>query len=867
VRINTAFHRVNATVYRNFFAVPLESKTDLVALDEALKNLADLNQRQSQVVELRYFGGLSEEEIATLYSVEELDECYFITLEYVEGSNLAEIIPKDGLDLRCFLKWFAAIADALAHSHEKGVVHRDIKPGNIMITAEDVPKILDFGLAQIDRKEIDNEFSTLKLTQPGQVFGTPSYMSPEQAEGKAVDCRNDIFSFGVVMYEAITGTRPFKGDSYASIVSNLLKTEPPSVSELKPATPFLLTRLITECLHKSRQKRPQSMSEVRAVLKETQALIEAGTSMDSFAKRFLAKPEKSSRVWIFTFLGLFIVAFSVFAFYYFRPNSSAPISFANMTLRKLSQTNNIAFAHITPDGKSVVYSTIEENERRALWIRRVEEKNALQLIAPQPVLFWGGFGVSPDGSQIFYIAAEPDARHGTLYRISSLGGAPRKLNETANDVGAISSDGSRILFVRYGTRGQIISANTADGGDERVIHTGEPNNIFRDPQFSSDGESIFFSKLERREGEEFWSLIQIPAAGGVEQRILTPRKERIGELAVLKNGSGIFINKTDTVSNLQQIFRLALPNGDLQRVTNDLNFYFGVSVSDDGRKIVTAQRHEIKDIWLVSGANTKKLTTESNVYSNAVFAPDGRIVYDATDNNRPHIWIMNPDGSNAQQLSANDSSDFEPRVSPDGRFIVFTSERTGERKVWRMNIDGSSPQLLTAVSGTTSSSVITPEAQVLFVWARSDRTVLGKIPLSSGAITEQPLFSNYLWTLAPDGKQIAYVFYDESSRANKVRVRPLEADEPTTVFDISPTNFLYWTADGKSLLYREIEPSRDSNSTIRIQPLAGGEPKVFLKANTDKIFNISQSADGKKMAIVRGKILTDAVLLTDTRQN
>jgi serine/threonine protein kinase/WD40 repeat protein len=818
-------------------------------------------------IEARAAATLNHPCIATLYSVEEIDDRYFITLEYVAGENLADVISAGETDLDVSLDWFLCLADALAHSHEQGVIHRDIKPGNVMIKTDGVPKILDFGLAQIDRAKDFHSASNLKLTHNGQVFGTPSYMSPEQAEGKAVDHRGDIFSFGVLMYEVITGTRPFKGDSYASIISELLKSEPPPVAEIKPETPLLLTRLIERCLRKSRTERPQSMREICAVLEDAKAAVEAGVSVDSFARRLLPKPESSSRPWIFAFIGLFIASFSVVAYYYFRPDSP-PINFANMTLRKLSQTNNVRFAHVTPDGKSLVYQTVNENDSRTLWIRRIEEKNALQLVAPQPVLYWGGFAVSPDGAQIFYIAAEPDARHGALYRISSLGGAPRKLNDVANDVGAVSPDGNRILFVRYGTRGQIVSANAADGGDERVIQTGEPNHIFRDPQFSPDGTSVFYSKLEKREGEEFWSVVEIPASGGEEETILSPRKQRIGELAVLKTGGGLLINKTDAVSNLQQIFHVALPGGELQRVTNDLNSYTGVSASDDGNKIVAVQRHESSDIWIASGENMEKITTESNVYDTAVFAPDGRIVYDATDNNRPHIWVTNHDGTNAQQLTPNDSSDFQPRVSSDGRFIVFTSERTGERKVWRMNIDGSAPQMLTHVSGMTSNPVIMPDAQtVLFSWATRDAVVLGKIPLAGGAVTEQPLFGKQLWSLAPDGEKVAYVFYDEPSREYKVRVRPFETDEPSTIFDISPTNFLSWTADGKNLLYREIEPSQTSSSTVWRQPLAGGEPKSFLSVSPDEVFNVAQSADGKKTAVVRGRYSSDAVMLTRIKQN
>jgi serine/threonine protein kinase len=837
----------------------------------------DANHLRRFQTEAKAAATLNHPNVATIYSVEDDGGQPFITMEYVEGKSLDTFIPAGGLDLKTFLEWFPPLADALSHAHEKGIVHRDIKPGNIMITGAGVPKILDFGLAQIDKAVVATDDSpTLDITEPGQVFGTPSYMSPEQAEGRQVDQRSDIFSFGVVMYQALTGERPFKGDGYASIVSELMTREPRPVGEIKPGTPFLLARLITRCLCKDRRRRFQSMREVRVMLEEIKASIEAGVSGNGSSLPLLKSRAKSfSRAWMLAPLALLVVAAAAFTAYRFVQNRPPPISFENMTLRKLSQTNNVVFAHITPDGKSIVYYSIEENDERALWIRRVEDKSALQLLPTQPVQFWGGITVSPDSSWIYYIAAARDARHGTLYRLSSLGGAPRRLVETVNDLGSLSPDGERILYVRYGDEQmRLLSANAADGSDERVIYSlpsaYASNHIFRDPQFSLDGKSIFFIKFERINGEEFWSLVEISAdgGGGAERVILPLRKPRISEIVVLKDGSGLLVNATDAISNLTQLYHVSLPEGLETRITNDLNAYFGLSISDDGRTIVTAQRHTAKDVWTISGADandSRKLTNESNVYSNVVRTADGRIVFDALDNNRPHIWIMNGDGSGAQQLTPNDSFDHEPRVSPDGRFIVFTSRRTGETKIWRMNADGSGPQLLTPVAEAAYGPAVTPDGQtVLFQWAKENGRVLGRVPLAGGAITEQPLYSanTNLFALSPDGRQVAYVFYDDANRRYKVRVRPVERDEPSIVFNISPINFLLWTADGKNLLYREVEPSRASSSIVWLQPISGGEPKQFFNVKPDQIFNLSLSSDGKQILAVRGKLLTDAVMLT-----
>ena len=843
---------------------------------------SDPNHLRRFQIEAKAAATLNHPNVATIYSVEEVDSQPFITMEYVEGKSLDTFILAGGLDLKTFLEWFIPLADALSHAHEKGIIHRDIKPGNIMITAEGVPKILDFGLAQIDKAVTTpataaEDSSTLDMTEPGRIFGTPSYMSPEQAEGRQVDHQSDVFSFGVVMYQALVGERPFKGDNYAAIVSELMTKEPRAVGEIKTDTPFLLSRLVTRCLCKERRKRFQSMREVRAILEETKASIEAGGALKSTSLRFLkSKPKTSRRGWILAPLVLLaIIAASLALYRFFQDKPQPPISFENMTLRKLSQTNNVAFAQITPDAKSIVYTTIDENDGRALWIRRVDDKNALQLLAAQPVFFWGGLTVSADGSQIYYIIAERDGLRRALYRISSLGGAPRKLVETVNDLGSLSPDGQRILYVRYGEKQvQILSANAADGGDERVIRTSTENQIFRDPRFSRDGNSIFFIKFERIDGEEFWSLVETPSSEGGEERVILPlRKPRISEIVVLKNGSGLLVNATDAVSNLQQIFHVSLPSGLETRITNDLNAYFGISASDDGKTIVATQRQNLKDIWLASegsGDNLRKLTSESNVYTSAVWTADGRIVYDAVDNNRPHIWIMNGDGSGAQQLTPNDSFDYEPRVSPDGRHIVFTSKRGGETKIWRMNIDGSNPQILTTVAGATFAPVVMPDGQtVLFQWSKENGRVMGSVPLAGGASAEMVSLSpnSNLLAISSDGKQVAFPFYDAESGRYKVRARPLSAEEPAVVFDITPATFLQWTVDGKGLLYRELDPRRNPGSTVMLQPAAGGEPKPFLSVKSDSVLNVSQSKDGRQTLVVRDKFVTDAVMLTQIRPN
>lgn len=812
---------------------------------------------------------LNHPNVATIYSVEDFDGRPVITMEYVDGRVLSDITPNPGLDLDLFLDWFTCVADALSHAHDNGVVHRDIKPGNIMITGNGTPKILDFGLARIEEERGHGTIDT-NITQPGQVIGTPSYMSPEQAEGKEIDHRTDIFSLGVVMFEALTGKRPFTGDSHAEVVSNLLKSDPPSVADLRPDTPRAVARLISRCLNKSRRARPQSMKDVNAILSEQWATISRSGLRSGSLRRLYREFNPASTKWIFALAGLLVVFGAFAARYYFL--TAAPdrsLNFARMTHRKLSQSNDVVYAHITPDGGSIVYNVIDPDEKRSMWIRRTDDRNALQLLPPSEVSFWGGLAISPDGSQISYITADWSAKYGTLYRISALGGQPRKLVDTVNDLGSFSADGERLLIVRYGDPTKLISIKASDGTDEQVLHTVGEGVLIRDPHFSADGKSIFFSRVENVGRNEQWSLIEIPLGGGEQRTVLNPRKERINEVAVLADGQILIVNQEDPGSNLNQLYLVDTATGEETRITNDLNSYFGLSVSKDGSSIVSAQRQFSKHIWIGdpnAPASFKRVTREPTAHMTAAWAGDDRIVYDAVDNNTPHIWISDQDGQNAEQLTPNDSSDYHPRITPDGNMIIFVSERTGERKVWRMNIDGSDPVMLTEVEGQTSDPRISPDGKhVLFQWTRSDSVKLGKVPILGGDITEEPIYTNSYWAISNRGDKVAYAIRDASDSQPKVAIRRLADPEPYLKLEISPIYVFKWMMDDNAIIFRQRDGGEHPFSTVWIWDLFSNSKKVFYSAHPDNIFDASLAPDGKDLLTLQGRLITDAVLLTKAK--
>jgi Tol biopolymer transport system component len=537
-----------------------------------------------------------------------------------------------------------------------------------------------------------------------------------------------------------------------------------------------------------------------------------------------------------------------------------------MAIRRLSQTSDVVFASITPDGKSVIYNTINEDGDRTLWIRRVDDRNALKLLGPEPVQFWGGLVANEDTSQIYFVTANRAGSASALYRISALGGSPRKLADGVNDLGSLTADGKRILFVRYKDQLRIVSADADDGSNERVIREEDPTNtVYRDPQYSADGKLIYYSRMDRIDGIEWWQLVSIPADGGNETVIIPRRKEKINEIAVLNDGGGLLINGTDPTSFLSQLYFVSLPDGKLTRLTNDINSYFGISVDKAGRSIVAAERSDDKRVFVGEVGSldqAQSITPEPNVFRLAEWTPDGRILYDATDNSRPHIWIADSDGANKQQLTPNESADMHPHASGDGKYIVFTSTRSGFDQVWRMNIDGSNPVLLADVEGATGAPRFAPDGHtVYFYWARGNESKMGRVDVTGGEVTELPRFSESEWAMSPDGSRMAYVIRDASNRT-RLAIMRMDSPMPERVLDSSPIYLLEWSPDSESVLLREREEGTNPYSTIVEQNLVTGKRSIYLSTAPDYVIDLSFSRDGKRAAMVRGRLSTDAVMLT-----
>jgi Tol biopolymer transport system component/predicted Ser/Thr protein kinase len=444
--------------------------------DEALKRqvaikvlppeeMADPERKRRLVREAQAASALNHPNIVTVYDVGTDQGADFIAMEYVSGATLGKRIGRKGLDLATCLRYAIQIADALAAAHAAGIMHRDLKPANIMVTDKDLIKILDFGLAKPIRLPGRNSGETSTGSYQGVIAGTAAYMSPEQAEGKTLDERSDIFSFGSVLYEMLTGRRAFEGQSDMSTLSSVLTKEPPPLSEIKASLPREIQRLIAMCLRKDPTRRLQHMDDVKLAVETLQEEIESG---DLFQPPVPLERRRGKPV-AFALVLLLAVALASSPWWWARIGRPPPVEEPVLT-QLTADAGLSAYPAISRDGRLLAYASDRAGaDNLDIWMQHVSGGAPIRVTKDEADDYDPDF--SPDGSKI---AFRSDMDGGGIYVVSSLGGeaqviAPRGRNAR------FSPDGKWLLYWE-GAQGAWLIPNAskiyvipASGGAARQI--------------------------------------------------------------------------------------------------------------------------------------------------------------------------------------------------------------------------------------------------------------------------------------------------------------------------------------------------------------------------------------------------------------
>jgi hypothetical protein len=449
-----------------------------------------IERRERFLREARTDSALNHPNIVALYDIGNHEGTDFLVMELVRGKTLEHVAGNHGIAVNDAVKYFIPIADALARAHNAGIVHHDLKPSNIMVTEDGVPKILDFGLAQLAEPETVSEGDATRTFQPcdspGQIAGTPAYMSPEQAEGKKLDARSDIFSFGAVLYEMLTGRRAFRGDSTASTLAAILRHEPDPPSKMTPNVPPELERIIQRCLRKDPNRRFHSMSDVKVMLEEVREASESGVTAAGDA----AGSQPRNRRWVWIATGVLGVAALAFLGLRMRQTTSVPPASAPIPLT--AYRGDEVEADFSPDGNQVVFAwNGEEGEPNYhLFVKLIGSPSQLQLTKAEgsdTVPAW-----SPNGRWIAFQRTDSAGLHTML--VSPLGGPGRKIGDRlCGTTWSNLSWSSDSQWLACADRKGLILVR-AEGGEVRRLTSTKPPQTDLRPAFSPDGREILFTR-------------------------------------------------------------------------------------------------------------------------------------------------------------------------------------------------------------------------------------------------------------------------------------------------------------------------------------------------------------------------------------
>ncbi len=842
--------------------------------------------------EARAVSALNHPNILTIYEVGIVGETHFIATEFIDGQTLRERLRDGRLELSEALDLAIQTASALVAAHEAGIVHRDIKPENVMVRPDGLIKVLDFGLAKLAERQLpptDPQASILaKLsTEPGVVMGTVSYMSPEQARGEKVDARADIFSLGVVFYEMTTGRAPFVGRTTGEMIAVILRDEPLPLTSHAPDAPPELERIVGKALRKNREERYQSANDLLVDLKQLQRDLEFAAVQYGKRERLAAsnngarqgtRTVPAGRYWraMIAFVATLVMGATVFGVYRFIEQNQAETDptnpFSEVRFTRLTGTGKAIRAAISPDGKYFVHVLSEAGKQRLLF-RQVALSKDLVIVPPAEAVY-RGLTFSRDGTHIYYVLQHQNNPKQILYRVQSLGGVSRKVLEDIDSPVTISPDSKQLAFVRRNraqVEDQLIIADL-DGGNERVLASRKGADFFGTggPAWSPDGKIIACAAGSNTGGRHMY-VAEVRVDNGQERPISDGRWATVGRVSWMGDGSGLIIGAIEQSSWLAQVWYAPYPKGAPRRITNDLNGYGDVTLTGDSHALVAVQSEAHVNVWLMNSndANRARKITDSigdgKGLRGLTWTPDGRLVYVSRASGSHDIWLMDQDGRNQTQLTTVETrAEFYPAVSPDGRYIVFVSTRTGTSNLYRYDLSTGDQKQLTNGAGEEFPVVSSDGKWVIYTATGSVNFTLWKVPIDGGELAQLTDRLSQWPDVSPDGRKIACWYRAEPQASWQIAVLPISGGAPERVLDVPPTAEtpipIRWMPDGGGISFAD---TRDGASNIWRLPVDGGAPKQLTSFTSDQISWFDWSRDGKQLALSRGSINSDVVLISN----
>jgi serine/threonine protein kinase len=790
----------------------------LVALKVAKEKYSQRTEREARAV-----AALNHPHVCQLYDVGP----NYLVMELVEGEKLHGPLPPPQA-----IEYARQILDALEAAHRKGIIHRDLKPSNIFVTKSGI-KLLDFGLAKIHAKAVSVEEETVTdgITTEGQVVGSLNYISPEQLQGFEADARSDLFCFGLVFFEMLTGKRAFHGSS-ADLIADIMRSDPPGLADLARIAPKY-EAIVRRCLAKDPNERWQSARDLKQVLE---------WSMGGPAPN----PRRPKISWAEIGVAALFVMLAVGLWLARSPRT--PI----IQLRYLTYSGRDSAPSASPDAHSIAFASTRDGVSR-IWLKELARGAEVPLTAGPDTLP----RFSPDGAMILF--ARFEGGRSSLYRINTVGGEPRKIADDALS-GDWSPDGHRIVFLRQrrelSARRTVMGIVGADGGGEQIVFDSDPKWSPELPlRWSPDGRTIAATQGGLASASP--SSIFLIDADGKHPRTITAAKGGFFLSSLVWLGPDeVLYAQTEAVGPVgggTRGMRHNLRSGETRQVFSTTDIVNVVDVFGSGRVVFDAARpsRNLREIDLRAkpGVSAERILTRGLSHDRQpTYSLHGdAVLFSSNRSGNLDLWRLSFATGSLQQITDDPANDWDPAYSPDGQNIAWSSNRGGHQEIWMARADGGQPRQISNDGQDAENPVFLRDGRsILYVsWNEAKR---GVWKIHADRSEARLLLPDYMYAeVSADGR-----YFVSLSRSQTIHAFDT-ADASRVPFEILDAGRMRWMPDSRGIAFvsrnekgipgvfvQQFAPGKDTSKSRH--PLGGFDPDRI--ADT---FGISP--DGNRLAI------------------